>query len=261
MSAALIAVANRKGGTGKSTTAVNLAAEYAAHGHRVLLIDLDTQGHCAMGLGIRLHTGQITAHHLFGPQAQPLEAGRIAHVLPNLDLVPADPMFQHGLAPDDEGLLGRHLAQTGLLSAYDVILFDTPPSLDLLLLNALACAHWALIPFVPHALAAEGVRQLSRVFFKVAMRSNARLRLLGLLPVMMDPRIGLHKEIRAQMAHQFGEERLLPGIRNDIKLAEAFSAGQPARLYAPHCRGTADYHALYEHLLERILARQHDERT
>lgn len=260
MSAAIIAVANRKGGTGKSTTAVNLAAEYAAHGQRVLLIDLDTQGHCALGLGHRLRAGQLTAHHLFGPSATPLRAALLPNCLPGLDLIPADPMFQHGLAPDDEALLGRHLLETGLENDYDIILLDTPPSLDLLLLNAMACAHWALIPFVPHALAAEGVRQLSRVFFKVAMRSNARLRLLGLLPVMLDARIGLHRDIRGQMVRQFGEDRLLPGIRNDIKLAEAFSAGQPARVYAPQCRGSADYHTLYTCLCERVQRRLQEER-
>ena len=249
----IIVIANRKGGTGKTTTAVNLAAEFAASGERVLLIDLDTQNHCALGLGLTPGKGQLTVHHLFRePAAEDLLA---AAILPSacerLDLIPADPDFQHDAALNDDQVLSRALANP-VINGYDRILIDSPPSLDRLLLNALTAARWALIPFVPHPLSGEGVRQLARVFFRVAMRSNANLRLLGLLPVMIDSRIGQHRREQDQVIRQFGQERLLGCIRSDIKLAESFAAGRPIRDYAPHSRGNQDYHTAFANLCARL---------
>ncbi|NBC49971.1 MAG: AAA family ATPase [Gammaproteobacteria bacterium] len=241
----VLAVTNRKGGTGKTTTAVNLAAAFAAAGRRTLLIDLDTQGHCALGLGLRPAPGPFSAHHLFADSAPALAELCCPTAWDGLDLVPASTELRLARHNDDDQILTRALAEPAIAARYDQIILDSPPSLDHLLFNALAAAHWAIIPFLPHPLAGEGVKQLSRVFFQIALRNNTDLRLLGVLPVMLDARIGQHRLIRAQVAEQFGEQRVLGGIRNDIKLAEAFAAGQPVRVYAPRSRGHQDYQALF----------------
>ncbi|NEX16492.1 MAG: ParA family protein [Halochromatium sp.] len=251
----VIVITNRKGGTGKTTTAINLAAALAAEGQRILLIDLDTQGHCALGLGQRPKPGQASVHRLLATPGASLTEALVATAYAGLDLIPADSEFQHDLAPDDDQILVRALAEPAIRDRYDAILIDSPPSLDRLLLNALSAAHWALIPFVPHPLAEEGVRQLAKVFFRVAMTSNPNLRLLGLLPVMYDHRIGQHRRVQDLVASQFGQERLLQGIRSDIKLAEAFAAGQPIRHYAPRCRGSLDYQAAVAEIIKRLNSR------
>jgi chromosome partitioning protein len=251
----IIVITNRKGGTGKTTTAVNLAAEFAASGQRTLLVDLDTQNHCALGLGVKRAAAQPTAHHLFSATAPvPLTAAIVGTLWSGLDLVAADPDFHHDTAPDDDQILRRALADPAITERYDFIILDSPPSLDVLLINALTAAHWALIPFMPHPLSGEGVRQLARVFFRVAMSSNADLRLLGLLPVLLDSRIGQHRRVLEQIVSQFGQERLLGGIRSDIKLAESFAAGQPIREYAPRSRGNEDYQTAFTNLCARLAA-------
>jgi chromosome partitioning protein len=237
----IITVCNRKGGAGKTTASVNLAAELAALGSRVLLLDLDTQGHCSVGLGVRAKNAVLTAHSIFtNPQARLMDA---VHTTPfeNLWLVPANQWFEHGSGTRDELCLAHALADAELAAKFDLVLIDTPPSLDVLLLNALAAAHWVLVPFIPHPLSFEGVRQLMRVLFKVMSSQNSDLKLLGFLPMMEADNIRQHRSITSDVARQFGAPRLLKGIRNDIKLAEAFAVGKPVRYYAPTCRGAQDF--------------------
>jgi len=246
-----LVISNRKGGSGKTSSAVNVAAELAARGLRVLLVDLDSQGHCALGLGIRLQRGTATLHGFMAGR-HPLAAAIQASAWTGLDLVPGDPLFDHGSGREGELLLRQALQDEGLLKSYDYIVLDTPPSLDALLLNALSAADRVLVPFVPHFLAGEGVRQLARVLFRVASRGgNEGLRVLGFLPVMLDARIGLHRSVSQGLAQQFGQARQLPGIRNDIRVAEAFAAGVPLRVHAPACRAAADYEAAVTVMLER----------
>ena len=250
----VLVVTNRKGGTGKTTTSVNLAAEFAASGRRVLLIDLDTQGHCAVGLNVSVKRGERTVHDLLLDDGLPLRALIRPTDWPGLALIPADPLFEHGRFPPDHTRLARALADEGLLRDHDLILIDTPPSLDTLLMNALVAARRVLVPFVPHALSSEGIRSLARVLFKVSSSLNPELRLLGLLPVMEDPRIGQHRLVTEGVAHQFGHQRLLPGIRGDIKLAEAFAQRSPVRHHAPNSRGAQDYALLARELARRLAA-------
>ena len=240
----VIAVCNRKGGAGKTTTSVNVAAELAALGWRVLLLDLDSQGHCAVGLGVKAQAGAACVHSLFTtPQVRLLDTVRDTN-LENLWLAPADQLFEHGSGVRDELLLARALADPAVAARFDLVIVDTPPSLDLLLLNALSAAHWVLVPFVPHPLSFEGVRQLMRVLFKVMSNQNPGLKLLGFLPTMAAENIRQHRATTGDVARQFGAPRVLPGIRNDIKLAEAFAVGQPVRAYAPSSRGAQDFSAL-----------------
>jgi chromosome partitioning protein len=247
--ARVIVITNRKGGAGKTTTAVNLAAEFAARGLRVVLVDLDSQGHSALGFGIKVGKGEPTVHGLFSGANTLRQALRETRQ-PNLSLIPADPLFEHGNAA--AGLLRQAFAEEGFFAEDLTLIIDTPPSLDALLLNALTAADRVLTPFIPHPLAGEGVRQLARTLFRVASGgANPQLRVLGFLPVMLDARIGQHRAVTGSVARQFGASRMLPGVRTDIKLAEAFAAGLPVRDYAPRSRGAEDYRVVADAVLAR----------
>jgi len=237
----IIAIANRKGGTGKTTVSVNLAAELAALGKRVLLVDLDSQGHCAVGLGMKVQRGDALAHGIFMNSDARLAHGIRDTSFANLALVPADQLFEHGSGLRDERRLARALAEEEIAVRFDVVIVDTPPSLDILLLNALTAANWILVPYIPHHLSFEGVRQLMRVLFKVMTNTNPTLKVLGFLPMTLAEHMRLHRVITGEVSRQFGAHCVLPGIRSDIRLAEAFAAGKPVRSYAPTSRGAKDF--------------------
>ncbi|CAK0770063.1 chromosome partitioning protein [Gammaproteobacteria bacterium] len=245
----VFSVSNRKGGTGKSTTAVNLAAEWAAQGLQTLLIDLDSQGHASLGVGVTPSRDQPTVHRIFQEADFALETALQATVMENLLLVPADQGFEHSGSAGDLLILRHQLNRPMIRERFDIVVLDTPPSLDFLLMNALAAAHGVIIPLIPHYLASEGVKQLARLFFRIASTVNPTLKLFGLLPVMVDPHIKLHRAVLADLKHQFGAARLLRGIRTDIHLAEAFAAHRPIRLHDPKGRGAMDYQLLASELL------------
>ncbi|AMK77201.1 MULTISPECIES: ParA family protein [Methylomonas] len=221
----IIAVSNRKGGTGKTTVSVNIAAELAAQGLRVLLVDLDSQGHCAVGVGIKAKAGEPTAHGIFLEPTATLAAASQETAFENLAITPADQLFEHGSGTRDTKRLARALAENEIAERFDVAVLDTPPSLDMLLLNALVAANWVLVPYVPHHLSYEGLRQLMRVLFKV---------------------------ITSEVSRQFGTLKVLPGIRSDIRLAEAFAAGKLVRHYSPKCRGADDFADLANSLIAAL---------
>jgi chromosome partitioning protein len=248
----VLVVTNRKGGTGKTTTSVNLAAECAAGGRQVLLVDLDTQGHCAVGLDVAPAKEAPTVHDLFRFPQFRLSDAIYPTAWPNLHLAPANPLFEHGSGGSDPLRLAAALQGEGLTDRYDLIILDTPPSFDDLLMNALCAANRVLIPFVPHHLSGEGIRNLARILFRVASDANPELKLLGLLPIMIDRRIGQHRTITLGVSRQYGEGRLLSGIRVDIKLAESFARRQPIRAFMPHCRGAEDYASAAREIQERL---------
>jgi len=237
----IIAISNRKGGTGKTTVSVNLAAELAALGRRVLLIDLDSQGHCAVGLGIKATKGEASAHRIFLEPEAPLAPVVRPTAYENLWLAPADQLFEHGSGTRDQLRLARALADEEIARKFDVVVVDTPPSLDYLLLNALTAANWVLVPYVPHHLSFEGVRQLMRMLFKVMTHDNPQLKILGFLPTTAHEHIRQHRAVTGEVSRQFGAHRVLAGIRNDIRLAESFAAGKPVRYFAPKSRGAQDF--------------------
>ena len=237
----VIAISNRKGGTGKTTVSVNLAAELAALGQRVLLIDLDSQGHCAVGCGVKPKTGEPSVHRLFIDTTATLSEAIVPTLVEKLWLAPADPLFDHGSGERDDLRLRNAIADEKLDERFDIIIIDTPPSLDALLVGGLLAATRVLVPYVPHYLSYEGVRQLVRVLFKIMTHDNRNLKILGFLPTMAAEHIRQHRLVTSEVSHQFGANRILPGIRNDIRLAEAFAAGKPVRLYSPKCRGASDF--------------------
>lgn len=240
-SPSIIVVSNRKGGTGKTTVSVNVAAELAALGRRVLLVDLDSQGHCAVGVGIKVTKDTRTVHDIFRRSDARLSSAVMQTEFKNLSLVPADPLFEHGEGLRNEGLLKLALSEEDIVSKFDVVILDTPPTHDILLLNALVSANWVVVPYMPHPLASEGARQLMRVLFKIISGQNQQLKLAGFLPIMASDNIRIHRTTNADVAHQFGASRMLPVIRNDIRLAESFGAGMPIRYFAPKSRGAKDF--------------------
>lgn len=252
MTVPVLVITNRKGGAGKTTVSVNIAAEFASRGRRVLLVDLDSQGHCAVGLGVKVEIGQKTVHDIFSSTSLHLKDIVCETAIPNLFLLPANPTFQHHHSGSDEKQLARALSNDAIAKQFDLVIIDTPPSLDNLLLNALSAAHWVLVPYVPHPLSFEGVRQLVRVLFKVISERNPKLKILGFLPVMTANHIRQHRQVTEQVTKQFGALRVLTGIRTDIKLAEAFSAGKPVRSYAPKSRGAEDFAELADALIQLI---------
>lgn len=248
----IIAISNRKGGTGKTTVSVNLAAELAARGKRVLLVDLDSQGHCAVGLGMKPTSGEHTVHQLFRQPTASLSAAIQDTKVSNLWLAPADSRFDHGSGERDDTRLRDAIVNERLDERFDVIVIDTPPSLDMLLMNALMVATRVLVPYVPHHLSFEGVRQLVRALFPVMARHNKGLKILGFLPTMATEHVRQHRQVNGQVAQDFGSSKVLPAIRGDIRLAEAMAAGQPVGMYAPKSRGAQDFVRLVDEVLQRI---------
>lgn len=251
MSARILAVANRKGGTAKTTTAVNLAAALAARGQRVLLVDLDTQGHAGLGFGVRAAPGEPTVHDLFKGNG-PADLGRAIRStgVENVDVLPADRGFsgpEGAVAP-----LGLATALTPLAQAYAVTLIDTAPTADALLISALASAHHVLVPTQLHHLAVDGVGQFARSYFRVATTLNPGLRGLSILPVQVDLRITMQREALERLAARFGRERLLPGIRPDIGLAEAFGRDVPLRHFRARSRAIQDFEVLCSHVMDKL---------
>ena len=245
----VIAVANRKGGTGKTTLTVNMAAELAAQGKRVLLIDLDTQGHCAVGLGVKITKDTPTVHSLFKNPELGLQTSIHQTAYEHLSIAPADPLYEHGEGLRDNTILLSALAAPEMSQQFDVVIIDTPPSHDILLLNALISAHWLIVPYVPHPLSFEGVCQLTRVLFKIISGDNKNLKVAGFLPMMAAEHIRVHRTVKKKVAQQFGASKVLPGIRNDISLAESFAVGKPIRYFAPKSRAAEDFATLREFLL------------
>ena len=252
MSARILAVANRKGGTAKTTTVVNLAAALAHRGLRVLLVDLDSQGHAGLGFGVRAAPGEPTVHDLYrGSGAADLARAVRTTVVPEVDVLPADRGF-----PGPDGTVAPLALATALkpvAEAYAVTLIDTAPTADALLVNALASAQHVLVPTQLHHLAVDGVGQFARSYFRVATTLNPELRGLSIMPIQVDLRITMQREALERLEGRFGRERLLPGIRPDIALAEAFGREVPLRYFKPRSRAVQDFDVLCSHVMEKVL--------
>jgi chromosome partitioning protein len=252
----VIAVANQKGGVGKTTTAVNLAACVAALGKQVLLFDLDPQANATSGLGLEKIDGASAYRPLLGEgslleKIQPTAYERL-HMIPSeVDLCGAD----IELARTENHLLrARQALQPVLESArFDLILIDCPPSLGILTLNAFAAADGLLVPLQCEYYALEGISLLNRIMTQLRDGGvNPRLELFGVVMTMFDARTKLSQQVVSEVRQHFGERVFETVIPRSTKLAEAPSFGKPIMYYDPYSTGTAAYEVLAQEFLARL---------
>lgn len=241
--APIIVCANQKGGVGKTTTVLNLAAELAHSGRRVLVVDLDPQRNLTSGLGFTLPEGAPTAYDLLVGRRPAVELAQPTSI-PNLMLIPGSADLAGidvELATGDES--GERQLAAGLRQAGDaeVILVDTPPSLGLVTVSALAIADGVLVPVQCEYYALEGLSQLMATIRLVRERLNPALQVNGLLLTMLDPRTKLGSDVVREVESHFGELVYRARVPRSVRLAEAPSHGIAIRSYAPGTSGAESY--------------------
>lgn len=253
----IVAVANQKGGVGKTTTAINLAASVASRGHRVLLVDFDPQGNASSGVGFPRDRVQKSIYDALAGDAT------MAEVIVQTEITT---LF---LAPATTDLVG---AEIELISAdrrerfladalgtvakqFDYIVIDCPPSLGLLTLNALVASDGVVIPMQAEYFALEGLSALSQTIEKVKAAYNPRLTIDGVLFTMFDGRLSVANQVRDEVLKFFGKKVFEENVPRNVRLSEAPSHGKPVLLYDLRCPGTKSYLAIADEFLDRTTER------
>ena len=250
----VVAVANQKGGCGKTTTAINLSACLAERGYSVLLIDMDPQSHASIGLGVDVYKLERSLYEVITRQDTGFDDIIIDTCVPRLRLAPATILLS-GAEIELAGVFGRENVlkekMTDLNSGYRYVIIDCPPSLSLLTVNALTAADELLIPVHTQYFPLEGMKQLFKTVEIVRTRLNPRLKIMGILPTLYDVRTNLSKDVLRGIREYFGPQVFDTVINNNVKLAEAPSAGKPITLYDRSATGTKDYTSLTDEVLAR----------
>ena len=252
--AKVFCIANQKGGVGKTTTTVNLAAGLARVGQRVLVVDLDPQGNATMGSGIDKRSMPVSVYDVL------LESATIAEARQRSEKGGYDVLgANRELAGAEVELVGLERRNERLREAvavaaadYDVVLIDCPPSLSLLTLNGLCTAHGVIVPMQCEYFALEGLSDLVNTIKQIHANLNRDLQIIGLLRVMFDPRITLQQQVSDQLKSHFGDKVFNAVIPRNVRLAEAPSYGQPGVVFDPASKRALAYVEFAHELVERI---------
>ncbi len=251
--AKIFCIANQKGGVGKTTTCVNLAAGLAKIGQRVLLVDLDPQGNATMGSGVDKRALELTVYDVLlgegtvGEAAVASEAGGYQVLGANRELAGAEVELVN--LEQREKRLKAALAEVG--DGYDFVLIDCPPALSLLTLNGLCAAHGVIVPMQCEYFALEGLTDLVNTIKQVHANLNPELQIIGLLRVMFDPRITLQSQVSEQLKEHFGDKVFDTVIPRNVRLAEAPSYGLPGVVFDANARGSQAFVAFAQEMVGR----------